>query len=210
MCLISFFPRPFLTLGYFILAPYPSHMLQLFLGGQRQSLWNNLYCGGKAGPGQLAWLCYLLPARAQGTDVMAQCLPPLLQGVSICIQGRDKLCSGLLELLLGAMGTPSPLTHLLPLALTHLPLCLAPLHLTAVTAQTWAWFNQRCWGGGFPGGPSGKVPHANTGDAAEPFHFLSASLQTFLSSELPPSRPSQPSQGPGGEGVCLASLPENI
>ena len=66
------------------------------------------------------------------------------------------------------------------------------------------------FGGGFPGGPSGKVPHANTGDAAEPFHFLSASLQTFLSSELPPSRPSQPSQGPGGEGVCLASLPENI
>lgn len=211
MCLISFFPRPFLTLGYFILAPHPSHMLQLFLEGQRRSLWNNLYCGGKVGPGQLAWLCYLLPARAQGTDVLAQCLPPLLHRVSICVQGRDKLCSGLSELLFGALGTPSPLTHLPPLALIHLPLCLAPLHLTSVTSQTWEWFNQRCWRGGFPGGPSGKVPACQyrrcwgTLSISSPPHY-----KPFLSSELPPSSPSQPSQGPGGEGVCLASLPENI
>lgn len=98
MCLTSFFLRPSLTLGYFILAPHPSHMLQL--EEQRQSLWNNLYCEGKAGPGQLAWLCYHLPARAQGTDVMAQCLPPPPPAGSVY------LCPGERHALLRTSGTP--------------------------------------------------------------------------------------------------------
>ena len=65
---------PYSGLLYSSSSPIPC--ASIFLEGQRQSLWNNLYCGGKAGPGQLAWLCYLLPAHAQGTDVLAQCLPP--------------------------------------------------------------------------------------------------------------------------------------
>ena len=110
--------------------------------------------------------------------MMAECLPPPHpQGVSICVQGRDMLCSGLLELLSGALGTPSPLTHLCPLALTHLPFGLAPLHLTSVTSQTWERFHQRCWGGGFPGGPGGKVPACQCRRCWGTFHFLPASLQ---------------------------------
>lgn len=205
MCLTSFFPRPSLTLGYFILAPHPSHMLQL--EEQRQSLWNNLYCGGKAGPRQLAWLRYLLPARAQGTDVMAQCLPaPRPQRVSICVQGRDMLCSGLPELLSGALGTPSPLTYLRPLALTHLPLCLAPLHLTSVTSQTWERFNQRCWGGGFPGGPGGKVPTCQCRRCWGTFRFLPASLQTLPELRAPSIQPLPTLAGAWGRG-CLLGWP---
>lgn len=138
---------------------------------------------------------------------MAQCLPaPRPQRVSICVQGRDMLCSGLLELLSGALGTPSPLTYLRPLALTHLPLCLAPLHLTSVTSQTWERFNQRCWGGGFPGGPGGKVPTCQCRRCWGTFRFLPASLQTLPELRAPSIQPLPTLAGAWGRG-CLLGWP---
>lgn len=121
------------------------------------------------------------------------CLPPA--GVSICVPGRDKLCSGLFGIPLGGYGNPIT-THTSASLFYHLPLS-SSLHLTSVTAQTWEWFNQRCWGGATEVAPmlSTRMPIQ---EMLENTSISSASLQTFLSSELPPSRPSQPSQGPGG------------